>query len=191
MKKLDLTERDWLALNDQSLIIAKKIKSRLPDDWKLAVDDIRTYVYDAYIAILNSYDPSKKIEGTSFCAAAYCWKYAEKATYSGLMQEYHKLKLQDTLYAIGELDDGDDDDFCTHKRGKADVSETTDFPMKKIEDKDLLGKLYDSCNDVDTRHAIACMYFLDWSLTQTAKECKMTKQTLLARLRAIGKRFTK
>ena len=64
MKKFDLTERDWLTLNDQSLIIAKKIKSRLPDDWKLAVDDIRTYVYDAYIAILNSYDPTKKIEGT-------------------------------------------------------------------------------------------------------------------------------
>lgn len=185
MKKHNITSAEWLKIETYIKATITRLQRRMPTDWQPEYDDLHCVCFDAVLAILNSYKPG------SLSPSAYCYQFLEKTTFSELIKEYHKLKLQDTLYSLGELDDGDDGDFCTHKRGKADVSETTDFPMKKIEDKDLLGKLYDSCDDVDTRHAIACMYFLGWSLTQAAKECKMTKQTLLARLRALGKRFTK
>ena len=60
--------------------------------------------------------------------------------------------------------------------------------MKEVENRDLVARIYDGCDDVELRHAMACMYFLGYNLTDAAKECRMSKQLLLHRLRALGKK---
>lgn len=116
MKRINLTESQWLELDSAATNIAKSIQQKLPSDWKLSVSDIKSRVYDSYIATLNSYDTTKNTS-----PVAYCLMFAKTSAYSALIAEYKHLKQQDTLFVIGELDDGDDDDYCPHKRGTGDV----------------------------------------------------------------------
>ena len=116
MKRINLTESQWLELDSAATNIAKSIQQKLPSDWKLNISDIKSRVYDSYIATLNSYDPTKNTS-----PVAYCLMFAKNSTYSALIAEYKHLKQQDDLYVIGELDDGDDDNSCRHKHGTAEV----------------------------------------------------------------------
>lgn len=144
MKRINLTESQWLELDSAATNIAKSIQQNLPSDWKLNVSDIKSRVYDSYISTLNSYDPAKNTS-----PVAYCLMFAKNSTYSALIAEYKRLKQQDTLFVIGELDDSDDDDYCPHKHGVAEVPHNTQFPMKDIESKDDCDELYKKANKVD------------------------------------------
>lgn len=120
MKRINLTESQWLELDSAATNIAKAIQQKLPSDWKLNVSDIKSRVYDSYIATLNSYDSTKNTS-----PVAYCLMFAKNSTHSALIAEYRRLKQQDDLYAIGELDDSDDDNRCRHKHGVAEVPHNT------------------------------------------------------------------
>ena len=114
MKRLNLTENDWLKLRDYNVVIARHIKNRLPLDWQLTTEEIEGAVYDTFIRYLNNYE-----QGT-MSPVSWCYKYAEQATYRDLIREYRKLKAQDTFDALYGEDD-DDDQPCRHKYGKGDV----------------------------------------------------------------------
>lgn len=144
MKRINLTESQWLELDSAATNIAKSIQQKLPSDWKLNVGDIKSRVYDSYIATLNSYDPTKNTS-----PVAYCLMFAKNSTYSALIDEYKRLKQQDDLYVAGELDDGHDDDRCRHKHGIAEISHNMQFPMEELENKDACDKLYKKANKVD------------------------------------------
>lgn len=131
MKRINLTESQWLELDSAATNIAKAIQRKLPIGWKLTVGNIKSRVYDSYISSLNSYDPLKNTS-----PVAYCLMFAKKSAYSELMAEYRRLKNQDTLYCLGELDDGDDDEYCQHKHGVAEVACDVKFPMSELESKD-------------------------------------------------------
>ena len=49
MKRINLTESQWLELDSAATNIAKSIQQKLPSDWKLNVGDIKSRVYDSYI----------------------------------------------------------------------------------------------------------------------------------------------
>ena len=101
---MEITEQTWLTLNDYSQKIACSIQKKLPRDWPLEIEEIRSEVYQTFIDLIEEYKDG------AMSVASWCWRYGEKKTMNKLLTEYHRLKKQDTLYAIGELDDGDDDD---------------------------------------------------------------------------------
>jgi hypothetical protein len=97
--KLNITEKDWLKLRDFNNIFAKEIQQSLPIDWPLTLDEISGSIYDTYISLAKIY----KDGAMSF--TSYCYRYAKQYTLHKLINEYKKLKQQDTLFAIEPKED--------------------------------------------------------------------------------------
>lgn len=123
---LKLTEKEWLKLRDFNKKIAINILARLPEDWKLPLEDIEGAIYDTFINLLNNYKDG------AMSPTSYCWKFAEQYTYRNLMREYKRLKNQDTLDQLyGE--DYNDNEICRRKYGVGEVPSLTVDERKKQE----------------------------------------------------------
>ena len=101
---MEITNELWDELKVHAEKTALYVKSKLPKDWDLEHKEILSEVYWTFVELMTKYKES------SVSPASWCCIYGGKATLKRLYDEYHRLKKQDTLYAIGELDDGDDDD---------------------------------------------------------------------------------
>lgn len=111
---MEIKEETWLKLNEYAKKIACMIQNKLPSDWPLEIEEIQSEVYQTFINLIACYkDGAMSVE-------SWCWRYGEKATLKKLLTEYHLLKKQDTLYDIGELDDGDDGDVVKHHVSRGD-----------------------------------------------------------------------
>lgn len=111
---MEIKEDTWLKLNEYAKKIARMIQKKLPSDWPLGIEEIQSEVYQTFIKLIDNYkDGAMSVE-------SWCWRYGEKATLKKLHDEYNRLKKQDTLYAIGELDDGDDGDVVKHNVSRGD-----------------------------------------------------------------------
>ena len=83
-----VTEVDWVKIAGFNNSISLKIQKRLPIDWKLSIDDIKSEVNETFVKLIKLYIP--KVHGRSL--TSYCYEYAEKITYARLMKEYSRLK---------------------------------------------------------------------------------------------------
>lgn len=87
--KYNILPDDWDLLTLHAEAVATKLTKTLPADFNISKKEIQSAVYDEYINIIKSYDPSKNVPIT-----AYCWKYAEVRTYRKLINEYRLIKNQ-------------------------------------------------------------------------------------------------
>ena len=81
-------EIDWQKLNGFNEAISYRLAKRLPKDWHLTHDEIKSEVNESFIQLIRLYIP--KTNGMSL--TSWCYKYAEKITYARLKREYNKLK---------------------------------------------------------------------------------------------------
>lgn len=79
---------DWQKLNAYNEVISLRLKKRLPKDWYLTLDEIKSEVNETFIKLIKVFVP--KLNGRSL--TSWCYQYAEKITYNRLMTEYSKLK---------------------------------------------------------------------------------------------------
>lgn len=172
MRKLNLSEQDWLKLRDFNKIIAKQIQSRLPSDWYLTIEDIEGAVYDTFIKLLNNYK-----EG-AMSPTSYCWQFGEKWTYQTLIAEYKKLKNEvniDELYS-----DDKDDELCRHKYGVGEVQALTVDQREQQMVKDEVKNIYEKANKLDKM--IIDMVLEGKNITEVAKEVGISARQIYRRL---------
>lgn len=81
-----LTEQDWLKLNGFAERIAGQIEMKLPSDWRLTFEEIRSEVYGTFIKLLAGYRDG------AMSPTTYCFQWAEKKTFDALMREYGRMK---------------------------------------------------------------------------------------------------
>ena len=67
---------DWQKLNAYNDVIAHRIQRKLPIDWKLSIDDIKSEVNESFIRLIKIFVP--KLDGRSL--TSWCYQYAEKIT---------------------------------------------------------------------------------------------------------------
>ena len=79
---------DWQKLNAFNDVISRRIQKRLPSDWKMSLEDIRSEVNETFVKLIKLFIP--KLDGLSL--TSYCYKYGEKYTFKKLMDEYKQLK---------------------------------------------------------------------------------------------------
>ena len=65
---------------------AKEIRQKLPSGIELTDDEIKSYVFDAYLNLAKIYK-----EG-DLAFTSYCFKYAKTHTFRNILREYDKLK---------------------------------------------------------------------------------------------------
>ena len=82
----NVTADDWKKLYKWSGNFAKEIRQKLPSNFELEDDEIKSYVFDAYLNLAKIY----KEGDLSF--ASYCFKYAKTHTFRNIIREYDKLK---------------------------------------------------------------------------------------------------
>ena len=139
---MEITEQTWLTLNDYSQKIACRIQKKLPRDWPLEIEEIRSEVYQTFVDLIEEYKDG------AMSVASWCWCYGEKKTMNKLLTEYHRLKNQDTLYALGELDDGDDDDVVKPHVSNG-VLEAHKALATQLEKRDKVSRIIDGASFLD------------------------------------------
>lgn len=79
---------DWQKLNAYNEVITTRILKRLPNDYKLSRDEVKSEVNETFIKLIKLFVP--KLDGRSL--TSYCYQYGEKYTFNRIMQEYKRLK---------------------------------------------------------------------------------------------------
>ena len=121
---------------------AAYVKSKLPKDWNLEHKEILSEVYWTFLTLMTKYKES------SVSPVSWCCIYGGKATLKRLYDEYHRLKNQDTLYAIGELDDGDDDDVVKRQVSNGVFKGSKDLATQ-LEKRDEVSRIIDCASLLD------------------------------------------
>lgn len=168
-----LTENDWLKLRDFNKTIAKKIKIRLPKDWKLTEEEIESSVYDTFIKLLNNY-----VEG-AMSPTSYCYQYAEQYTYRDLIREYIRLKNQKLLDDIYGEDK--DDKPCRHKIVNENANALTTSTRHSLDMHLKVAEILDKMPKIDKM--IAELIMDGKSYRQIADEIGMDKTTIQRRMK--------
>ena len=118
MKQITTVSRDdWDKLSDYADIAAREIKSALPADWGITVEEIASYVLGVIAHLIDTY----KQGATSL--TSYCYIYAKPYAKRDLIREYRRLKRQ--IDISNYLDPDDEDGNTRHEHGKADVQAIT------------------------------------------------------------------
>lgn len=81
------TNINWKKLEDFNEVITTRILKKLPSDWKLSRDDVKSEVNESFIRLIKLFVP--KLNGRSL--TSWCYQYAEKMTFDRLMKEYSRL----------------------------------------------------------------------------------------------------
>jgi len=79
---------DWQKLDAYNDVITSRILKRLPEDYHLSRDEVKSEVNETFIRLIKLFVP--KVDGLSL--TSYCYKYAEKYTFKRICQEYNRLK---------------------------------------------------------------------------------------------------
>lgn len=79
---------DWQKLNAYNEVISSRIEKRIPKDWHLTHDEIKSEVNESFIKLIKTFIP--KVDGRSL--TSWCYQYAEKITMNRLMKEYSRIK---------------------------------------------------------------------------------------------------
>lgn len=170
MKKLNLTECDWLKLSDYCKIIAHRIMQRLPSDWYITEMDIQGNVYDTIVHLLSIYHDGKQ------SPVSWCYTYAESYTYRDLMREYKRIKRNIQITTSSN----DDDDEVRHSTGEGDVKELTVSDDSRIEARDMVHTLMSRIDDKGKR--ICEMVMQGYGQDEIARELGISQQAIAKRL---------
>ena len=171
---MEITEKTWLTLNDYSYKIACSIQKKLPSDWYLDLEEIRSEVYQTFIDLIEDYKDG------AMSVATWCWRYGEKKTMNKLLTEYHRLKNQDTLYALGELDDGDDDDVVKLHVSNGFFKEPKDLATQ-LEKRDEVSRIIDGASFLDKE--IMRLIMEGFSYDQIAEKVGISKGEISKRMK--------
>lgn len=184
-----VTEVDWVKLAGFNNSISLKIQKRLPIDWKLSIDDIKSEVNETFVKLIKLYIP--KVHGRSL--TSYCYEYAEKITYARLMKEYSRLKKQICISDAFDEKYNKDDDYTLpfyaryfkHQYGKYDLKIYTTID-KSIEMADMIDILFNIEDELD-RQIIQCIAMYDMTYEQIAKKLNISKSSIPYRLKKYAK----
>ena len=175
---------DWKKLNDFNEVITSRLMKRLPSDWKLSRDEVKSEVNETFIKLIKLFVP--KLDGMSL--TTYCYKYAEKITYSRLKNEYERLKKQISFEdAFADKYDEEDDIYHISKfyrqYGYYDIMPYTTID-ETIEKNDLINEIIKILDPIDKQ--IAKMILInDLSQKQIASKLKMTPANISYRLKKL------
>lgn len=159
---LRLSDADWQKLREFNAKISKNIQQKLPDTWKLPLEDIQSAVYGTFIQLLSNYRPG------AMSPTSYCWQYAEIITFKKLIHEYNRLYVQMNLdNEIGA--DKDDDEPCRHTYGKAKYLKELTVDDREARDNKLqVSDIIEKMPRID--RMIAEMIMEGYSYREIAKE---------------------
>ena len=87
---IDWSRVDWKKLNDFNVVISNRIKKRMPADYSLSFDEIKSEVNAAFVQLIKAFNPMTN--GLSL--TSWCYQYAEKIAFGKIMREYKRLKKQ-------------------------------------------------------------------------------------------------
>ena len=87
---IDWSQVDWKKLNDFNIVISNRIKKRMPADYSLSFDEIKSEVNAAFVQLIKAFNPMT--DGLSL--TSWCYQYAEKMAFDKIMREYKRLKKQ-------------------------------------------------------------------------------------------------
>lgn len=85
MKNIEI---DWSKLNSFGEAIAYRLEKRMPKDWHLSHDEIRSEVNEAFIRLIKIFKPLE----SGMSLTSWCYQYAEKIAYVRFKREYDRLK---------------------------------------------------------------------------------------------------
>lgn len=88
--KIDWSNVDWQKLDGYCNAITASIMKKLPGDYHLSFDEVKSEVNIAFVTLIKLYAP--KTGGMSL--TSWCYKYAEKIAFTSIKKEYKRLKKQ-------------------------------------------------------------------------------------------------
>ena len=88
--KIDWSNVDWQKLDSYCNAITASIMKKLPGDYNLSFDEVKSEVNMAFVTLIKLYVP--KTGGLSL--TSWCYKYAEKIAFKAIKKEYKRLKKQ-------------------------------------------------------------------------------------------------
>lgn len=177
---MEMTNELWKELSKPAENIVAYIKSKLPKDWKLEHGEILSEVYKTFVELVSKYKES------SMSLVSWCYLYGAKKTLTNLYAEYHRLKKLDTLYALDEIDDGDDCDVVKRYVTRGIAEEPKDL-AKQLEMNDLVSVILEGANWLD--RGIMCMIMVGYSYHEISKTVGMSKMAITKRMKKHAKRL--
>lgn len=112
--------------------------------------------------------------------------WGEKNVLKKLLAEYSRLKKQDTLYALGELDDGNDGDVAKHHVAEGIAEEHIDL-ASQLELNDDVSRIIDKADVVDKQ--IMQMIMQGLSYDEISKKVGLSKGQISKRLKKQASSF--
>lgn len=176
---MEMTNELWKELSKPAENIVAYIKSKLPKDWKLEHGEILSEVYKTFVELVSKYKES------SMPLVSWCYLYGAKKTLTNLYAEYHRLKKLDTLYALDEIDDGDDSGVVKRYVTRGIAEEPKDL-AKQLEMNDLVSVILEGANWLD--RGIMCMIMDGYSYHEISKTVGMSKMAITKRMKKHAKR---
>ncbi len=112
-KNIRHTDNDWDMLQALAAKTATELQRKLPSDWQLTFDEIKSAAYGSIVMLLQNY------ESGALSPVSYCYQYCGAYTLRDLLREYNRVKSQ---LNIIDLLEPDDEDGNTHREyGAGDV----------------------------------------------------------------------
>lgn len=176
---------DWQKLNAFNDVISRRIQKRLPSDWKMSLEDIRSEVNETFVKLIKLFIP--KLDGLSL--TSYCYKYGEKYTFKKLMDEYKQLKKQVVYETYFSRKYETSDESFKHQYGFYDMEPYTTND-KNIEQCTLIDQLMSIANQLD-RQIMKFILNDDMSFEQIGKKLHLSKSTISKRLKKYSKIISK
>lgn len=177
---MQITNELWAKLEPHVENTVAYIKSKLPKDWKLEHNEILSEVYLTCVELLAKYRKS------SVSPVSWCCMYDGKKTLKKLYSRYHSLKKLDTLYALGEIDDGDDGDVVKRYVTRGIAEEPKDL-AEQLEMNDLVSVILAGASflDKETMQMIKEGYSYD----EISKKVGISKGEITKRMKKHAKRL--
>ena len=110
----------WHKLDDYNSVISTSIQKRLPADYHLTLDDIKSEVNGTYIQLIKLY--RERPNGMSL--TSYCWQYAEHVTYNRIISDYKRM-INQVAVVSEELIEEDETGVVHHQYGTYQIEPYT------------------------------------------------------------------